>query len=54
MIKLRLVAVEQRIADLGVEQRSLGAGVEDQDRSDELTYLISSLEQERRNLRSRE
>jgi DNA primase len=54
MIKLRLVAVEQRIADLGVEQRSLGTGVENQDRSDGLTYLISSLEQERRNLRSRE
>ena len=54
MDKLRLVAVERRIADLGVEQRGLGTGVENQDRSDELTYLISSLEQERRNLRSRE
>jgi DNA primase len=54
MTKLSLVAIEQRIASLQAEQRGLGTAVENQDRSDELTGLISSLQQEKRSLRSRE
>lgn len=54
MTKLSLVAIEQRIASLQAEQRGLGTAVENQNRSDELTGLISSLQQEKRSLRSRE